>query len=70
MNLSSVFLLVGVVALLVGCGESRVDYRSPETGTRYYPPPAAFRDASLALGERMPLALRTPGVDLVFATTR
>lgn len=59
-----------VLASLAGCGASRVDYRSPESGTRYYPPPAAFRDASLALGERMPPALRTPGVDLMFVTTR
>lgn len=56
--------------LLTGCGESRVDYRSPESGTRYYPPPALFRDVSLELGERMPPALRTPQVDLLFATTR
>ena len=64
-----------LVCLLVsltigGCGESRVDYRSPDTGTRYYPPPAFFRDVSLELGERMPPALRTPQVELVFATTR
>ena len=62
--------LSALLVLSAGCGGSRVDYRSPETGTRYYPPPAAFRDASLELGERIPPALRTPGVDLVFATTR
>ena len=56
--------------LLTGCGGSRLDERTPAIGTRYYPPPAAFRDASLALGERLPPALRTPGVDLLFVTTR
>lgn len=70
MNLRLIVLLPALVTLFVGCGESRVDYRSPESGTRYYPPPAAFRDASLELGARIPLALRKPGVDLVFATTR
>jgi esterase/lipase superfamily enzyme len=64
------FFLLAIAACFTGCGGSLVDYRSPETGTRYYPPPAAFRDASLVLGERMPLAMRKPGVDLVFATTR
>jgi esterase/lipase superfamily enzyme len=70
MNLRSAFLLLAFASLFVGCGESRVDYRSPENGTRYYPPPAAFRDASLAMGDRMPPALRKPGVDLMFVTTR
>ena len=69
MNLRAAVVLASLL-LVSGCGESRVDYRSPETGTRYYPPPAAFRDASLELGGRMPPALRVPGVDVMFATTR
>lgn len=70
MNIRFAWLLLVLAAFSPGCGGSRVDYRSPDSGTRYYPPPAAFRDASLELGERLPPALRKPGVDLVFATTR
>lgn len=58
------------VLLLTGCGGSLVDYRSPESGMRYFPPPAAFRTATQELGARVPAALRTPEVRLFFATTR
>ncbi len=61
---------LGALALLAGCAGSQVDYRSPDSGARYSPPPAAFRDTSLALGERLPPALRSPAVSLGFATTR
>jgi len=68
MRISAALLVV--VMLMTACGESRVHYRSPDTGTPYYPPPAAFREISIGLGERMPETLRSPRVDLLFATTR
>ncbi len=61
----------GLLALLLaGCGGSVVHYRSPDTGTPYYPPPAAFRTIEGVLGERVPASLRTPEVAIAYATTR
>lgn len=65
----SCLVAVAASGLLGGCG-SVADPRTPESGSPYYPPPAAFRQATLDLGERMPAALRTPEVPLAFATTR
>lgn len=55
--------------LLAGCAGSLVNYRSPETGARYHPPPAAFRTTTLDLGSKVPAALRTPEVRLAYAST-
>jgi esterase/lipase superfamily enzyme len=56
--------------LASGCASGLVERRTPETGGPYAPAPAAFRAATLELGERLPPALRTPNVRLAFATTR
>lgn len=58
------------ILLAGGCASGLVERRTPETGGPYAPAPAAFRAATLELGERLPPALRTPAVRLAFATTR